>query len=288
MINSDSSIYIPGEEWLYYKIYCGFHTSDVIIADIINPIASHLINENLIDKWFFVRYYDTDYHLRIRLHLNSTNFYTKVFSIVNHYLKPMMINGLVSSILIDTYERETKRYGNDNMDLAETIFFHDSVCTATATSTFLGNDNQYRRALFSFCSIDAFLDNFCLRDKDKSSFVSYMSKSFYEEIGMNHHLSVQLNKKYREYKPILDKILYQKDYQDDVWRNALQKRATDIVLSTSHIIKGARNSEDVLKQYLWSYLHMLNNRIFRSQQRTNELVVYYYMAKHYNSLLHRS
>ena len=61
--------YILGDEWLYYKLYCGARTSDVILTETIKPVTEYLLNQGLIDSWFFIRYGDPDFHIRIRFHL---------------------------------------------------------------------------------------------------------------------------------------------------------------------------------------------------------------------------
>ena len=60
--------FILGDEWLYYKIYTGAKTADNILIDVIKPIAQTLFDEQVIDKWFFIRYSDPDFHIRVRFH----------------------------------------------------------------------------------------------------------------------------------------------------------------------------------------------------------------------------
>ncbi|MEF9476554.1 thiopeptide-type bacteriocin biosynthesis protein [Chryseobacterium sp. 1B4] len=57
---------IPGGNWIYYKLYMGTKSADEILEDKIKPLADQLIEENVIDQWFFIRYNDPKYHLRIR------------------------------------------------------------------------------------------------------------------------------------------------------------------------------------------------------------------------------
>ena len=39
-----------GDNWLYYKIYTGSRTSDMILLDIIKPLTESLLNDDVIDK----------------------------------------------------------------------------------------------------------------------------------------------------------------------------------------------------------------------------------------------
>jgi len=42
--------FIPGDEWLYYKLYCGKKTADYILIDVIKPITEKLLSEGLINQ----------------------------------------------------------------------------------------------------------------------------------------------------------------------------------------------------------------------------------------------
>jgi len=62
-MNNIKRTFIPGDEWLYIKLYTGYKTADTILTEILPEIISKLKDEQLIDKWFFIRYYDPHYHL---------------------------------------------------------------------------------------------------------------------------------------------------------------------------------------------------------------------------------
>ena len=76
--------FMPGDEWLYFKIYTGTKTADAILTNIIKPITEKLIKNNIIDQWFFIRYNDPKNHLRIRFHFNKQNSILQIFSELNH------------------------------------------------------------------------------------------------------------------------------------------------------------------------------------------------------------
>ena len=42
--------FILGDEWLYYKLYCGKRTADTVFVDCIKPLTEKLLNDNLIDQ----------------------------------------------------------------------------------------------------------------------------------------------------------------------------------------------------------------------------------------------
>jgi len=63
--------FILGEEWLYYKIYCGAKTADLLLTDTLRPLLNRLTATNQINQWFFIRYTDPENHIRLRLHFND-------------------------------------------------------------------------------------------------------------------------------------------------------------------------------------------------------------------------
>jgi thiopeptide-type bacteriocin biosynthesis protein len=56
-----------GEEWLYFKIYCGVKTANELLISVVEPLVTKLRKEKKITLWFFIRYSDPEHHLRIRL-----------------------------------------------------------------------------------------------------------------------------------------------------------------------------------------------------------------------------
>ena len=61
---------VPGDGWLYYKIYCHPSRANCILAQTLHPCL-RVFRERGITQWFFVRYRDPAYHLRLRLCLQG-------------------------------------------------------------------------------------------------------------------------------------------------------------------------------------------------------------------------
>ena len=82
----------PGSEWIYLKIYCGVKTSDIILQETITPLIADLKKQNLIEKWFFIRYNDPKPHLRFRVRLFDKVNYHIVLDLINSKLKEFIKN----------------------------------------------------------------------------------------------------------------------------------------------------------------------------------------------------
>ncbi len=58
----------PGSEWLYAKLYTGTATADQILRDVIAPLVAEVLGSGAAERWFFIRYGDPDWHVRLRFH----------------------------------------------------------------------------------------------------------------------------------------------------------------------------------------------------------------------------
>ena len=60
---------IPGSEWLFFKIYTGPKSADTLLAGPLRILVTSLLERAHVDSFFFIRYTDPEYHIRLRFHL---------------------------------------------------------------------------------------------------------------------------------------------------------------------------------------------------------------------------
>ena len=116
-----------GSEWLYYKLYCGNKTADKLLCEAIKPLTEKLLQEKVIDKWFFIRYSDPETHIRLRFHFTDLNQKAKVIAHMAQFCAEFEKSGLLWKTQTDTYQRELERYGSNSMEISENLFFYDSI-----------------------------------------------------------------------------------------------------------------------------------------------------------------
>jgi thiopeptide-type bacteriocin biosynthesis protein len=107
---------------VYIKLYTGYRTADDLLQQIIIPVIKDLQKKHRIEKWFFIRYSDPDFHLRIRLLLIDSQ---HVGEIINCFYRKLDIwnkNRLLWKIQLDTYNRELERYGKTMIEESESVF----------------------------------------------------------------------------------------------------------------------------------------------------------------------
>lgn len=108
----------------------------------------------------------------------------------------------------------------------------------------------------------------------KHDLIGRMSKGYLNEFGYNEHNIKSLANRYRQLRQPIANLLsagignvnYQK-----AMNNSLKR------------IAKALYEHDLSKMNVTSLLHMSMNRLFASQNRLNELVIYYCLEKHYQT-----
>jgi lantibiotic biosynthesis protein len=260
----------PGSEWVYFKIYCGSAASDKILLNVVKPAIDRLSGEGIIKGAFFIRFTDPHYHIRFRLHLVSnanTEHLATVMKCTYDLLHPFCENGLVWKVQLDTYERETERYGEKDILASEVLFFHDSLLYLNCLQHGEFAEDEPIRFFAALKNIDKWLTLFKMSVEEKAAFCITMCRSFSKEYKPD--IKVQADLKYRELKNLIPGFL-NSDKFDDEFRER-DKKLASIFLA---------------KENLASYIHLSLNRWFINRQRLLEYMCYLFCSKYYQQLLH--
>ena len=277
-----------GSEWLYYKIYCGVKTADRILTEVIKPLTEHLLKQQFIDSWFFIRYADPDIHLRVRFHFTNLKHIGTVINLFQNAIAAYEQNGLIWKVQTDTYQREIERYGGNAILLGEQIFYHDSKCIVDMLDMLDGDEGEEIRWLFGIRMVDTLLDNFNYLDEEKRDLLEELKTGFALEFNMNKDLKMQVDKKFRTYRQSITDILETKNDATSELQplfELLEEKSLHIKPIVNQILALQQNNELPLSlnDLLASYIHMLLNRLFKNKQRLHEMVVYDLMWRTYRS-----
>ncbi|MET0943959.1 MAG: thiopeptide-type bacteriocin biosynthesis protein [Flavobacterium sp.] len=279
--------FIVGDNWVYFKIYTGTKTADSILVEIINPLTAILIEQKIIDKWFFIRYGDPKNHLRVRLHCIDRSDINKVMSLMMPHFDHLIKEDLIWKLQTDTYQRELERYGENTMELSEEMFFHDSSLIINALELIGGEDDELRW-LFALRSIDNLLNNFKFSTEKKLMIFEHLKNGFAMEFGVKKDVNKQIDFKYRNHRNQIEEILSANKESSsvffhlidilDVFNNSIKPIAEQIL---------EFNNKDLLmvelNSLLISYIHMSMVRLFKSKNRLHELVIYDFLYRYYKS-----
>lgn len=285
--------YSVGSEWLYYKIYTGHKTSDLVLTEIIKPISERFWEEGLIDKWFFIRYADPKHHLRVRFHCNDKVNVGKIISMLYEPLNQFLEQDLIWKIQLDTYNREIERYGSNTMELSESLFCCDSEATVQFLDLIEGDEGEELRWLFGLRAMDNLLDGFRYSLEEKLGLLETLKTGFGNEFGMSRPLKKQLDDKYRNKRSsIEDFMTFTKESEPDYEPilDILNENGEKVQPIAEQILQVSNQGKlhVALNNLMGSYIHMLMNRLFKSKNRLNEMVCYDFLYRHYRTLRARN
>jgi thiopeptide-type bacteriocin biosynthesis protein len=204
-INRDELILLPGKEnWIFYKLYGYGKRQNEMIAYIYD-FLEQFANYGIVQKYFFIRYSDPKPHLRLRIQAKE-GFLTSLFENMNKLLENFKNKGFISEVLIDSYKRETERYGGpDLIREAEEYFCHESHLIMKTMNKFLGSYEEeidYIGISFIISTLKAFG---LTRDRQQM----FLDSMNFEDIS-----------KTREYRKLLQKNrdTYMGAVNDDNWK----------------------------------------------------------------------
>ncbi|MFS4449038.1 thiopeptide-type bacteriocin biosynthesis protein [Maribacter sp. 2307UL18-2] len=285
--------FILGSKWVYYKIYCGPGTTDSVLTKAILPVVHQLKMEEVVEKWFFIRYSDPSHHLRVRFLMKDSSHIFKVVNSVYSELGAFLNQDLIKKVQLDTYQREMERYGENTINLSESLFCLSSESILNFLGLIEGDEGERLRWLFGLRAIDNLLNAFNYELEEKASLLEELKTDFGVEFGMSRPLKKQLDSKYRREKKSIENFFeLDRKIKNDYYpilkilsdeREKLEKIAQQILfMAESERLKISINS------LLGSYIHMLMNRLFKSKNRLNEMVSYDFLFRYYRSKMART
>ena len=267
MIENVQRTFVIGDKWLYYKIYCGVKTTDTLLLEVIKPLTEQLIEEKIIDKWFFIRYSDPEPHVRFRVQFIDIKNIGAVIKKMRNLLQPYMNSNQVWDVALATYKRELERYGTNTIEDAELFFYHDSIMMLQIIEN--SKDDETR-----FLTLFKWLENvlllFKFEDTGLLSFLERIQEQFKEEFSVDKRVRKELSNTYRKLAPALF------DKEDT---NALKIYNPTETVERFLKLKKEQKLEVSLDNVVASFIHMSVNRCFRSKQRLYEMMLYDFLYR---------
>jgi len=264
-------MFIPGSEWIYFKLYCGAHLSDQIISDL-GKLLTRMQAEQLIDHFFFIRYADPHYHLRVRM--NVPNISDHTYGLIMRSFQQAISNAVAErsiwKVQLDSYSRELERYGMSCMEISELIFSADTkfILSVLGNEELVAGENW--KMLAAVQNIDSWLDIFELDIAAKLAFASKMQIYFTDEFGIE--MKIEHDRHFRADKGSLNTV-----FSENRFSVYNEERALEI----RRYIRESGLSLSFLRRNLESYIHMSVNRWFKTDHRLYEYRCYLYLEKYY-------
>jgi thiopeptide-type bacteriocin biosynthesis protein len=283
----------PGSEWLYAKLYTGPATADRVLTETIRPLVDEVDGAGLADGWFFIRYADPEPHLRLRFHGEPQRLTTEVLPRLEAAVAPLLADGRLWRMQLDTYVREVERYGGDaGILLAEQLFSLDSDCVLSILESVPGDEGLEWRWKLALWGVDLLLDALGLDLEAKRAWARGRRAAFAREFRADSRLTRQLGEKFRTERAglvELRRLLAADEGLAYPAVRALRERSAGLVEVTGELreLAPAGGLAAPLPDLAASYAHMHVNRMLRSAQRFQELAIYDLLDRLYLAQLAR-
>lgn len=272
--------FLPGSEWLYAKLYVGTSTADAVLRQVVGPLVREVQASGAADSWFFIRYGDPQWHLRLRFHGAPERLVAEVLPALEAAVAPLLADGRLWRFQLDTYDREVERYGGPaGIGLCEHLFHADSEAVLEIVEMLEGDEGAEARWRLAFYGTDLLLEDLGLDAEGKRAVLGRVRESFFREFGGGKPLRIQLDQKQRAERRSLEALLDPvRNEQSDlapglaVLRRRSQRNAP-LVVELRRLEQEGRLTSSVA-QIAPSLVHMHVNRLIRSAQRAHELVLY--------------
>jgi thiopeptide-type bacteriocin biosynthesis protein len=279
----------PGSEWLYAKLYTGTGTADQVLDHLVGPLVRSSLASGAADAWFFVRYADPDWHLRLRLHGEPGRLYAEVLPSLEAAAAPLLEAGQLWRMQLDTYEREVERYGGGwGIELAEQVFTADSEAVLAITGSLSGDAGLDLRWRLAMAGIDLLFDDLGLTLGEKQALARGAREGFGQEFGIDGNFRGRVGQRYRAERAYLEALL---DPGKDppaplaTGLEALRRRSLRLAPAMAELRRLARAGRlsTTMTDLAMSYAHMHANRLLRAAHRAQELVLYELLDRAYSS-----
>jgi thiopeptide-type bacteriocin biosynthesis protein len=274
-------IYLPGDEWVYFKLYSHPSVSNNILLKTISKIINGLRKQNILKCWYFIRYIDTGNHLRVRVLINRNNT-ADVIQYFERSIRVYFEKGSVSDLLLDTYKREVERYGAYTIEYAERMFEASSDLVVNFLKKNPKTQSGYYELHLALLTANIILEVFLKSSTEYINLLNLIHESMKHEFEDSKAVKVQLDNKYREHSAFINNMNANK-------KNLIiiaGKKEFSNYIKTLNLLKTKTNifSDEKLNKLVADLLHMHLNRIFTENHRKQEFIIYYLLYKHHLSL----
>lgn len=270
--------YAPGSEWLYYKIYCHPSRSNEILTRYLLPYLQSQVISPLVLEWFFVRYRDPDYHLRIRLHIAPESTIASI-KLLEHKFAGLVTTGIISNLQMEVYDREIERY--QLMKPVERLFCSSSALIMSFLSKVSTDEGDLRYYEMGFNSILKITTIFKISTERKISIFKNLFESLATEFGAQQKLADQFKRKYRELR---NNPYFFTDAPRYLKIKDVRHKQTNFDINCDEIATLSVDwpQEDRIKLFV-DLVHMHLNRLLVDNSRRQELLIYYCLWRNYQS-----
>ena len=282
----------PGSGWLFAKLYTTPSTVDTLLRVVVRPLVDRALGSGAADGWFFIRFGDPDWHLRLRVHGDPARLHAEVLPLLQDAVAPLLESGQVRRFALDTYERELERYGGPaGMPLCEQLFQADSTAVLEIVEALDDMELAEARWKLAVAGMDVLLSGLGLGLTEKLAVASASRDRFGREHHADQKLLRQIGDRFRTERASVEAVFdpgsrsVEADDRKVGVSAALRRLAVRVGPAMTCLRTAAERGELSLPltELAPSLLHMHANRLLRSDQRRQEMVLYDFLYRLYDA-----
>lgn len=278
-----------GSEWVYFKIYGSPIFLENFLSQYIWKIVTYLGRNMMIDRFFYVWYTDPDFHLRIRFRITEQKFLYDIIILLNNVIEKKSSSRELSKIMLDTYSREIERYGDKSIEDVEQLFYFDSMLILDNMRFNFSRENiEENKWLLALKVVDNYFKLFDVDLIDRVKLIKNVIFHFKNEFNIRSpQYTKVLAKDYNANKALYKEFLFNSNRLSMGSRIELKYYKKQILTFKSLRDNLNKNAEKIsANDLMTSLIHMSVNRIFPTDARFCEMVLYENLLKVYNELIY--
>ena len=272
------NVLAPLSEVVYAKVYLPEAEADGFLLDFQKKFIAHAREAGQSRQWFFVRYSDhndPEHHLRLRFFPAHPDRFGALLADLVRMLEAYQRQGTVEKIELRNYEREVVRYGGPRwMGLSEQLFHLDSELALNIIAA----APQVERWKLATWAVHAFLHDLGLAAPEMHRCVLDMASRFKLEFGVAGEQLKLLGKQFRACADEMTAVVANTG-QPVQWMRRLSISTEQLRIERREFLSRLMRARDAIGRddfdsVIGSHMHMLCNRMFPSQPRAFEVLVY--------------
>jgi thiopeptide-type bacteriocin biosynthesis protein len=278
---------VPGGDCLYVKLYTGAAGVDELLRSVVAELVRAARASGAVRDWFFIRYGDPDWHLRLRFFGDSGRLREEVLPAIGHAASALVPDGRLWRMQLDTYHREVERYGGPvGLSICEQVFGADSDAVLAIVEQLEGDAGADARWRLALLGTDRLLDDLGFDLDEKHRLMTGLRRSFALEFKVEAAFEKQLGARFRRERTSLEALLAPAlDAEHPLApggaifaeRSARQRPLAAELRAGVATGRISLSMSDLAA----SLVHMHINRILRASARANELVIYDFLKRLY-------
>src|SRR5262249_54224471 len=182
--------------------------ADQVLRDVVLPAIEHALSAGIVDGWYFIRYADPGFHVRLRLHGVPELLISEVAAYIRSQASALVDDRRLSALKLDTYHREIGRYGGaEGILAAEQLFHSDSRAVLSILRELSDAELAETRWQLAFIGIEMLLSDLGLTTEHKRQALKVARDDIAARLKADASLEAQIVRRYQREAPYLRELL---------------------------------------------------------------------------------